>query len=54
MNLADFDSNIGLVFQAYNFNSVLTAKENVEFIDAGDSATDRKSRAENAVIYQIK
>lgn len=40
--------NIGFVFQAYNLIPVLTAKENVEFIMLmqGDSATDRKSRAE--------
>ena len=52
--------NIGFVFQAYNLIPVLTAKENVEFIMLmqGDSASDRKSRAEellNAVglSYQI-
>ena len=40
--------NIGFVFQAYNLIPVLTAKENVEFIMLmqGDSASDRKSRAE--------
>ena len=39
---------IGFVFQAYNLIPVLTAKENVEFIMLmqGDSASDRKSRAE--------
>ena len=47
--LIDFRlSNIGFVFQAYNLIPVLTAKENVEFIMLmqGDSASDRKSRAE--------
>lgn len=40
--------NIGFVFQAYNLIPVLTAMENVEFIMLmqGDSASDRKSRAE--------
>jgi putative ABC transport system ATP-binding protein len=40
--------NIGFVFQAYNLIPVLTSKENVEFIMLmqGDSASDRKSRAE--------
>jgi putative ABC transport system ATP-binding protein len=40
--------NMGFVFQAYNLIPVLTAKENVEFIMLmqGDSASDRKSRAE--------
>ena len=40
--------NIGFVFQAYNLIPVLTAKKNVEFIMLmqGDSASDRKSRAE--------
>ena len=40
--------NIGFVFQAYKLIPVLTAKENVEFIMLmqGDSASDRKSRAE--------
>ena len=43
--------NIGFVFQAYNLIPVLTAKENVEFIMLmqGDSASDRKSRAEELV-----
>lgn len=47
--LIDFRlGNIGFVFQAYNLIPVLTAKENVEFIMLmqGDSASDRKSRAE--------